>query len=51
MNPDLSIWEEMLSVFAELRQQEQTLRTLEKQMSDPNIIQNETEYEKDLKGL
>ena len=49
LESDLSIWEEMLSVFAELRQQEQTLRTLEQQMSNPDIIQNETEYQKVLK--
>ena len=49
LESDLSIWEEMLSVFAELRQQEQTLRTLEQQMSNPDIIQNETEYQKILK--
>ena len=49
LESDLSIWEEMLSVFSELRKQEQTLRTLEQQMSDPDIIQNETEYQKVLK--
>ena len=49
LESDLSIWEEMLSVFAELRQQEQTLRTLEQQMSNPDMIQNETEYQKILK--
>ena len=49
LESDLSIWEEMLSVFSELRKQEQTLRTLEQQMSDPDIIQNETEYRKVLK--
>lgn len=45
----LSIWEEMLSVFAELRQQEQTLRALEMKMSSPAVIQNKSEYEKVLK--
>jgi ATP-binding cassette, subfamily F, member 3 len=49
LESDLSIWEEMVSVFAELRQQEQTLRTLEQQMSNPDMIQNETEYQKILK--
>jgi len=49
LESDLSIWDEMLSVFAELRQQEKTLRTLEQQMSNPNIIQNEAEYQKILK--
>src|SRR3954454_4062191 len=49
LESELSIWDEMLSVFAELRQQEKTLRTLEQQMSNPNIIQNEAEYQKILK--
>ena len=49
LESDLSIWDEMLSVFAELRQQEKTLRTLEQQMSNPDIIQNEAEYQKILK--
>ena len=49
LESDLSIWDEMLSVFAELRQQEKTLRTLEQQMSNPNIIQNEAEYQRILK--
>lgn len=49
LESNLSIWEEMLSVFAELRQQEQKLRSLENKMSDPAVLQNETEYEKVLK--
>ena len=49
LESNLSIWEEMLSVFAELQKQEQTLRALEQQMSDPTIIHNEAEYEKVLK--
>jgi len=49
LESNLSIWEEMLSVFAELRQQEQKLRSLETKMSDPAILQNESDYEKVLK--
>lgn len=45
----LSIWDEMLSVFSELREQEKTLRKLEYQMSDPNVIDNTILYEKTLK--
>lgn len=45
----LSIWEEMLSVFSELRRQEKELRALEMKMSDPSIMQSETEYEKVLR--
>jgi ATP-binding cassette, subfamily F, member 3 len=42
----LSIWEEMLSVFAELQQQEKMLRELEIKMSDPTIIEDANKYEK-----
>jgi len=49
LESNLSIWEEMLSVFAELRQQEQKLRSLENKMSDPAVLRNEAEYEKVLK--
>ena len=49
LESDLSIWEEMLSVFAELRQQEKTLRKLEQQMSNPATFQNDAEYQKVLK--
>src|SRR3954463_4788238 len=49
LESNLSIWEEMLSVFAELRQQEKTLRKLEQQMSNPATFQNDAEYQKVLK--
>src|SRR3954452_19863732 len=49
LESNLSIWEEMLSVFSKLRQQEQTLRALEMKMSSPTIIKNEAEYERVLK--
>ncbi|WP_071396427.1 ABC-F family ATP-binding cassette domain-containing protein [Bacillus tuaregi] len=49
LESNVSIWEEMLSVFADLRQQEQKLRSLENQMSDPATLQNEASYEKVLK--
>ena len=35
LESNLSIWEEMLTVFTELREQEKTLRVLENRMSDP----------------
>ena len=38
LESNLSIWEEMLSVFAELRQQEQKLRSLENKMSELRCI-------------
>ena len=45
----LSIWDEMLSVFDELREQEQLLRKLEQKMADPSLFENPSEYEKVLK--
>lgn len=49
LESNLSIWEEMLTVFFELQEQEKKLRSLEMKMSDENIIQNEIEYAKVLK--
>ncbi|WP_042454593.1 ABC-F family ATP-binding cassette domain-containing protein [Neobacillus dielmonensis] len=45
----LSIWEEMLTVFEELRIMEKTLRRLEEQMADPDIFNNQGKYERILK--
>ena len=45
----LSIWDEMLSVFDELRNQEKLLRTLEQKMADPALFENPNQYEKVLK--
>ncbi|KGA97780.1 multidrug ABC transporter ATP-binding protein [Alkalihalobacillus alcalophilus ATCC 27647 = CGMCC 1.3604] len=42
----LSIWDEMLTVFAALIEMEQKLRTLEQQMSDPKLQQDEIAYSK-----
>ncbi|MCK9905458.1 ATP-binding cassette domain-containing protein, partial [Frankia sp. Cpl3] len=39
------IWEEMLSVFAELQQEEQELRKLEAQMGDPKVLADEKRYQ------
>ncbi len=49
LNSDLSIWDEMMTVFADLRKQEEDLRALEKSMSDPDIFNNSTRYERVLK--
>lgn len=49
LESNLSIWEEMLTVFSELQAQERQLRALEMKMSDSTVIDNETEYEKVLK--
>ncbi|MDE5416192.1 ABC-F family ATP-binding cassette domain-containing protein [Alkalihalobacterium chitinilyticum] len=45
LESNLSIWDEMLSVFAELQRKERTLRRLEEQMSNPE----NDDYEKILK--
>lgn len=45
----LSISEEMLTVFEDLRQMEQSLRGLEKQMADPSIFEDQGRYERILK--
>lgn len=45
----LSIWDEMLTVFEELRGMEKSLRKLEEQMSDPSILEDHGRYERILK--
>ncbi|WP_338752890.1 ABC-F family ATP-binding cassette domain-containing protein [Bacillus sp. FJAT-52991] len=46
LESELSIWEEMLSVFAHLQEMEQTIRHLEAQMSNPQVYENEALYNK-----
>lgn len=41
-----SIWEEMLSVFADIIEQEQQVRYLEQEMSNPQVLANVEEYQK-----
>lgn len=41
-----TIWEEMLSVFSHLQDQEKQLRKLEEQMADPTLLSNPKLYEK-----
>ncbi len=45
----LSIWDEMLTVFEPLRLMEKSLRTLEEQMADPNVFEDNGRYERILK--
>ncbi|WP_090855606.1 ribosomal protection-like ABC-F family protein [Paraliobacillus sp. PM-2] len=40
-----TIWNEMLSVFAELIETEKKLRVMEQQMGDPALTENQTRYE------
>ncbi len=42
----LSIWEEMMTVFAALKKMEKELRTLETKMGDPDIFNDSVQYEK-----
>ncbi|SDN50722.1 ABC-F family ATP-binding cassette domain-containing protein [Bacillus sp. OK048] len=49
LESNLSIWDEMLTVFESLRNMEATLRQLEVQMSDPAAIGDSSRYERILK--
>nr|WP_263323806.1 ABC-F family ATP-binding cassette domain-containing protein [Neobacillus sp. Marseille-Q6967] len=49
LESNLSIWDEMLTVFESLRNMEKSLRQLEEQMSDPAVFQDNGKYEKILK--
>ncbi|WP_077620349.1 ABC-F family ATP-binding cassette domain-containing protein [Bacillus sinesaloumensis] len=42
----LTIWEEMLTVFAPLQKLEKHLRTLEVKMGDPSLFENQASYQK-----
>ncbi|EWG08851.1 ABC-F family ATP-binding cassette domain-containing protein [Cytobacillus firmus] len=49
LESELSIWEEMLTVFRHLQNQEKQLRSLEEQMADPDVLNNSDAYERILK--
>ncbi|TDL31208.1 ABC-F type ribosomal protection protein [Jeotgalibacillus sp. S-D1] len=49
LESDLSIWEEMLSVFDHLKQMEAELRSNEQKMADPAIYENTERYNKLMK--
>jgi ATP-binding cassette, subfamily F, member 3 len=49
LESNLSIWDEMLTVFESLRAMENSLRQLEVQMSDPAAIADTSRYERILK--
>ncbi|WP_160724915.1 ABC-F family ATP-binding cassette domain-containing protein [Bacillus sp. USDA818B3_A] len=49
LESNLSIWDEMLTVFEPLQQMEKTLRRLEQQMADPAIFEDNNKYERILK--
>ncbi|RSD20749.1 ribosomal protection-like ABC-F family protein [Mesobacillus subterraneus] len=49
LESEKSIWDEMLAVFSHLHSMEKDLRRLEEKMSDPDILSNQTEYDRVLK--
>ncbi|MDF0728721.1 ABC-F family ATP-binding cassette domain-containing protein [Cytobacillus sp. S13-E01] len=49
LESNLSIWDEMMTVFAPLRKLETELREIEFKMGNPDILQNEISYQKLLK--
>lgn len=49
LDSNFSIWDEMLTVFEHLKEQERLLRKLEEDMSNPSIYNNPNEYERVLK--
>jgi ATP-binding cassette, subfamily F, member 3 len=44
IDSDLSIWDEMMTVFESLREKEQAIRQLELQMADPSVYENADLY-------
>lgn len=46
LESDLSIWDEMMTVFEPLKQLEQQIRSLELQMAEPTIYENAEHYQK-----
>jgi ATP-binding cassette, subfamily F, member 3 len=49
LESQLSIWEEMLTVFSPLQRMEKELRQLEEKMSNPNVLEDPIQYERVLK--
>ncbi|MBM7705082.1 ABC-F family ATP-binding cassette domain-containing protein [Metabacillus iocasae] len=49
LESNLSIWDEMLTVFQPLKEMENDLRELERKMGDPTYFTNQTQYDKLLK--
>jgi ATP-binding cassette, subfamily F, member 3 len=49
LHSSLSIWEEMMTVFAPLKAMETQLREMERQMGDPDLLADSSCYEKLLK--
>ncbi|WP_107840543.1 ABC-F family ATP-binding cassette domain-containing protein [Metasolibacillus meyeri] len=46
LDSELSIWDEMMTIFIGLQQMEKKLRTLEQQMAEPTVYENQEAYAK-----
>ena len=46
LESDLSIWDEMMTVFSPLKEMEKKIRLLEEKMGDPAFLNDSTKYEK-----
>nr|WP_106781559.1 ABC-F family ATP-binding cassette domain-containing protein [Lysinibacillus timonensis] len=46
INSSLNIWDEMMTIFSELKSQEKKLRDLEQKMADPTVYENRELYER-----
>ncbi|SOC43574.1 ABC-F family ATP-binding cassette domain-containing protein [Ureibacillus acetophenoni] len=46
LNSNLTIWDEMMTIFTGLKSQEQKLRELETKMADPTVYENQELYQK-----
>ncbi|MEC1180823.1 ABC-F family ATP-binding cassette domain-containing protein [Metasolibacillus meyeri] len=46
LDSELSIWDEMMTIFVGLQQMEKKLRTLEQQMAEPTVYENQETYAK-----
>ncbi len=49
LESDLTIWEEMMTVFEPLKKMEENIRLLETEMSDPAVLKDRARYEQLLK--
>ncbi|WP_342558447.1 ABC-F family ATP-binding cassette domain-containing protein [Metasolibacillus sp. FSL K6-0083] len=46
LDSELSMWDEMMTIFTTLQQMEQKLRALEQQMAEPTVYENQEAYAK-----
>ncbi|MFC0525827.1 ABC-F family ATP-binding cassette domain-containing protein [Pontibacillus salicampi] len=46
LESDKTIWEEMVTVFSHLQEKEEQLRRMEQKMADPDLIEQQDQYQK-----